>query len=216
MTGAPEFRDDVFDHPSGEWLHIYIDQHFTQRFRHTRGPLWCETVMTVHGTTDVDAAVSLIGGPWDWWEHGQIAGFFRNPDGTSDQTLSPVAWFFTRVALRIFPPTPLPDLRGQRVPILMTKHFSGAASMDVYPNERNDALIIRGRFHGVEYHVEGVPNRLAEWLHLDAESGTMPVPFPTGTGWVGLLHRLEARAGVKETPTPISRIHRTQLVEADG
>jgi hypothetical protein len=69
--------------------------------------------------------------------------------------------------------------------------------MDVYPNERGDAMMIRGRFHGVEYHVPAIPNKLAEGLHLDAESGTMPIPFPKGTGWVGLLHKLEARSTVE-------------------
>jgi hypothetical protein len=57
-----------------------------------------------------------------------------------------------------------------------------------------EKIIIRGRFHGVEYHVPAVPNVVAEWLHLDAESGTMPTPFPKGTGWVGLLHKLEKRS----------------------
>lgn len=216
MTGVPVFRDEIFDHPSGEWVQIEIDQHFTQRFRHTPGPYWCETVMTVHGIADVEAAVQLIYGPWDWWEHGHIAGFTRNPDGSVDQTLSPVWWFITRVALHILPPTPLAGRKGLRVPILMTRHFSGPASMDIYPNERNDALIIRGRFQGVEYNVAGVPKIVPEWLHLDAESGTMPVPFPKGTGWVGLLHRLEALSGVKEAGTPIRRTHKVQLVEAGG
>ncbi len=34
----------------------------------------------------------------------------------------------------------------------------------------------------------------------------MPIPFPKGTGWVGLLHRLEAdaavNAGVEAAVTP--------------
>jgi len=64
----------------------------------------------------------------------------------------------------------------------------------VYPDESAGALIIRGRFHGIEYNVTGVPDQIAEGLHLGAESGTMPAPFPKGTGWVGLLHRLETRA----------------------
>ena len=68
--------------------------------------------------------------------------------------------------------------------MLLTKHFTGPTSMDVCPNESGSAIIISGRFHGVEYHVPAVPNLVAEWLHLDAESGTMPSPFPKGTGWV--------------------------------
>ena len=58
-------------------------------------------------------------------------------------------------------------------------------------------MMIRGRFHGVEYHVPAIPNKLAEGLHLDAESGTMPIPFPKGTGWVGLLNKLEGCSPVE-------------------
>lgn len=188
-------RDDVFDHPDGEWRHIHADEHFTQRFRRETGPpIWCETLMTVPGVTTVDAALSLICGPWNWWEHGNIAGFTRNADGSSDQTLSPVWWFVTRVNLHMFPPVPLPDLKGWRVPLLLTRHFDGPSSMDVYPDDRNNALIVRGRFHGVEYRFAAYLDRIAERLHLGAEAGTMPPPFPKGTGWVGLFRRLKATA----------------------
>ena len=85
-------------------------------------------------------------------------------------------------------------MKGRRVPLLLTNHFTGWSSIDVYPDEHGDAMIIRGRFHGVEYTVPAIPDNVAEGLHLEAESGTMPTPFPKGTGWVGLLNRLEGRA----------------------
>jgi hypothetical protein len=190
------FRDDLFDTPAGEWVHSYSDDHFRQRYLRQDGPIYCETVMIAHGTTDLDAAITLISGPWDWWDHGRISNFTINEDQSSDQVLSPVWWFITRVGLHLLPPTKLPDLK-QRIPMMLTKHFTGPTSMDVYPNEAGSAIIIRGRFHGVEYHVPAVPNVVAEWLHLDAESGTMPTPFPKGTGWVGLLHKLEKRSTYK-------------------
>jgi hypothetical protein len=191
------FRDDLFDNAAGEWVQSHIDEHFRQRYLREEGPIYCETLMTIHGTTDADVAITLIRGPWDWWEHGRITDFTINGDGSSDQVLSPVWWFITRVGLHIFPPVDLPELKGRRVPLLLTEHFTGWSSMDVYPNARGDAMTIRGRFHGVEYHVPAIPNKLAEGLHLDAESGTMPIPFPKGTGWVGLLHKLEARSPVE-------------------
>ncbi len=184
------FRDDLFDNPAGEWVHSYSDEHFRQRYLDQPGAIYCETLMTARGTSDVDAAIALICGPWDWWDHGRITDFTANEDNSSDQILSPVWWFITRVGLHLFPPVELPDSK-KRVPMLLTKHFTGPTSMDVYPAESGSAIIIRGRFHGVEYHVPAVPNMVAEWLHLDAESGTMPTPFPKGTGWVGLLHKLE-------------------------
>jgi hypothetical protein len=188
---ALNFRDDLFENPTCDWVQSFSDEHFQQRHLLKEGTIYCETLMIAHRTTETDAAVALIRGPWDWWQHGRITDFIANGDGSSDQILSPVWWFITRVGLHILPPVDLPDLEGWRVPLVLTKHFTGPTSMDVYPNQSGDAIIIRGRFHGVQYHVPGIPNKLAEWLHLDAESGTMPAPFPKGTGWVGLLHKLE-------------------------
>ena len=192
------FRDDLFDNPDSDWVESHSDEHFRQRYLSEAGAIYCETLMTVHRTTDTDEAIALIRGPWDWWEHGRITGFTTGADGSSDQVLAPVWWFFTRVGLHILAPLELPDLKGRRVPLLLGQHFTGTASMDVYPGLSGDATIIRGRFHGVEEHLPAVPNRVAEWLHLDAESGTMPPPFPKGTGWVGLLDRLQ-RAGAENT-----------------
>jgi hypothetical protein len=190
MAETLNFRDDLFDDSGREWVRSFSDEHFQQRHLLEQGTIFCETLMTVRRTTDADAAVALIRGPWDWWQHGRLTGFISNGDGSSDQMLSPVWWFITRVGLHIFSPVEVPDLKGVRVPLMLSKHFTGPASMDVYLYGTGDALIVRGRFHGVQYHFPGVPNMLAEWLHLGAESGTMPEPFPKGTGWLGLLHRL--------------------------
>ena len=187
----PIFRDDLFDNGGGDWVQSYSDEHFRQRYLRNDGPIYCETLMTVRGTSGADAAIALIRGRWDWWEHGRVTGFTTNADGSSDQILSPVWWFITRIGLHGLPPVDLPDLKGRRVPVLLRKHFTGWSSIDVYPNERGDGMIIRGRYHGVDYHVPGVSNKMAEGLHLGAESGRMPTPFPKGTGWVGLLHKLE-------------------------
>jgi hypothetical protein len=192
IMGVPVFHDDWFDNLRDDWVQSYSDPHFQQRYLHQDGAIYCETLMTVHAGDVAGDAMTLICGPWDWWEHGHIADFAANTDGTSDQVLSPVWWFVTRVALHIYPPVALPDLKGKRAPMMLGRHFTGAASMDVYPNPAGSAVIIRGRFHGVEYHMPAIPNAAAEALHLGAESGTMPLPFPKGTGWVGLLKRLEA------------------------
>jgi hypothetical protein len=190
----PNFRDDLFDNSAGDWVESHVDEHFEQRYLNEEGPIYCETLMTVHGATDSDAAIGLICGPWEWWEHGRITDFTAHEDGSSDQILSPVWWFITRVGLHIFPPVALPELKGRRVPLRLTNDFTGWSSMDVYPDKRGDAMTIRGRFHGVQYQVPAIPEKVAEKLHLEAESGTMPIPFPKGNGWVGLLHKLEAGA----------------------
>lgn len=191
--GQLSFRDDLFDDPARNWGQKHIDERFRHRYLHQKGAIHCETVMVVPGLVDTNAAIDLICGPWNWWKHGRTTGFATNRDGSSDQRLSPVWWFITRVNLHIHPPVYLPELNGLRVPILLTGHFTGTSSMDVFRGKSGEALIIRGRFHGVDYHVPGVPNEVAEYLHLAAESGSMPAPFPKGTGWVGLLEKLEAR-----------------------
>jgi len=184
----PCFRDELFDSSTSDWVETYSDEHFRQRYLRRGGPIFCETLMTVRGA-GADAAIALIRGPWDWWQHGRAADFRTNPDGSSDQMLSPVWWFITRIGLHGLPPINLLDRAGRRVPVLLLRHFTGWSTMDVYPDERG-ALIIRGRYHGVDYHVPGVSNKMAEGLHLQAEAGRMAFPFPKGTGWLGLLHKL--------------------------
>jgi hypothetical protein len=195
------YLDDQFDNPALKWVETQVNEHFWQRHLDDAKIIVCETVMTVHGTTDQQPAIDLIGGPWDWWEHGRITDFVRNADGSSDQILSPVWWFITRVGLHIQPPVDLVGLRGKRMGLMLSGHFAGPSSMDVYLNERGDGMIIRGRFHGVEYTMPAIPNMIAEGLHLGAEAGTMPIPFPKGTGWVGLLHKLEAGVHEQEVLT---------------
>ncbi len=190
-----QFRDALFENSSADWFDSYSDEHFRQRYLLHEELIYCETLMSISGTTSVDTVVDLIRGPWDWWDHGAITDFVANSDGSSDQILSPVSWFITRVGLHTFPPVGLSDQSGVRVPMRLTEHFTGSTSMDVYSNESRDGLIVRGRFHGVEYHLPAVPNKVAEWLHLDAESGTMPPPFPKGTGWVGLRRMTETGEG---------------------
>ena len=126
------FRDDKFEQP-GIWEQTLGETHFHQRFLHEEDLIYCETLMTVHGATDIDAAVSRIRAPWDWWEHGRITDFVIHEDGTHDQNLAPVWWFMTRVGVRTFPPVALPGLKGQRVSILLSGDFSGVSSMDAYP-----------------------------------------------------------------------------------
>jgi hypothetical protein len=186
------FRDDVFEDSALDWVYGDSDDHFSQRHLREEDPIYSETLMTVHGTRDTDSAIALICGPWDWWEHGRITDFAKNGDGSSDQVLSPVWWFFTRVGLHILPPENLPGGKGRRVPLILSENFTGTSTMDVYLDQPSNSMIVRGRFHGVKYNVPVVPDKAAELLHLNAESGTMPPPFPKGTGWVGLLHKLEA------------------------
>ena len=46
------FRDDLFDNATGDWVQSHLDEHFRQSYLREEGPIYCETLMTVHGTTD--------------------------------------------------------------------------------------------------------------------------------------------------------------------
>jgi hypothetical protein len=188
------FHDEVFDNPT-HWIHHYKDRRFDQRYLGEGDVIFCETTMKVR--CSVEAAVSLLCSPWTWWEHGRSINFHSNDDRYTEQILAPVWWYWTRVGLRIFPPVELPGSGGHRIPLLLSRHYQGPASIDVFPNPgSSDAVLIRGRFHGVENHVPFVPLILAERVHLRAEAGTFFFPFPKGTGWCGLWRRLESRAPI--------------------
>lgn len=105
----------------------------------------------------------------------------------------PVWWFITRVTLHILPPVPSPETGGVRIRLMLGRYFVGPSTIDIYPDHKSQSLRIRGRFHAVKYTVPVLPTAFGCYLHLGAETGTMPFPFPKGTGWVELARRVQAR-----------------------
>ncbi len=93
-------EDERFD--QGRWTTKAAPARFTQRHLDGEPLIFCETVMSVHGS--LETAVNLIRGPWQWWRSGRITGYHVNADGSSDQVLSPVWWYTTRINLHILPP----------------------------------------------------------------------------------------------------------------
>ena len=199
MTAEIKFRDREFESDSG-WVHYYQDHRFNQRFLDKDGLMFCETLLLVRSS--VDDAIALLYGPWYWWDHGRSFDFHFNGDGSCDQYLKPANWFWTKIGMRIFPPTEIPDGEGLRLPLVLWNHFVGTASFDVYTLKgAKDDVVLRGRFHGVENRVPLVPLPLATRRHLRAEAGNFLFPWPKGTGWIGLYLRLE------QHPVPPSARH---------
>ncbi len=200
MTGI-EFRDERF--ASGGFTEYITDPRFRQRCLIESGKIICETVTEANCTAE--EALRQVRGPWDWWDHG-MALDFRQGDGFTDQVLAPVEWFITRVSMRQFLPVSIqapefPGTTGQRVPVLLGHHFRGTATVDVFATP--GGTILRGRFHGVANHVPGAPTFLAARMHLRAESGKLYWPFPQGTGFRGLLRRLEGNP----VPSTTRKVH---------
>lgn len=178
-------HDDRFD--AGDWMPLPVVPPFVQRRLRDTSRMYCETVMTARG--DRDKAVAAIRGPWTWWDSGRTAAFRVNADGSTEQTLKPVWWYIAKVGCRTLPAIALAGAPSAiRVPIHMSRDFVGLQTVDVFRGA-HDSLTIRCRFHGVENHFP-VGKRLVVPFHLRAESGTLPFPFPRGTGWIGLARLL--------------------------
>ncbi len=96
------YQDQRFD--EGGWVHFYQDERFDQRFRDLDGLMYCETILIVRSS--IDAAASMLCGPWTWWDHGRSMDFRLNEDLSCFQYLKPANWFWTKIGMRIFPPVP--------------------------------------------------------------------------------------------------------------
>lgn len=185
---APPLCDDLFDGASLRTYHQ--DDHFNQRCADGGSRIVCETVMRARGA--VEDAVALVRGPWIWWDHGRVLSYREGEKGVFVQVLAPIWWNSTRIHQEILQPVPLPGLDGVRVPIIMTHHLVGPATIDVFnrpgvPGE----IIVRGRFHNVENHLPLIPMPLAAYIHLRTEAGNF---IPKNGGWRGLLRFVEAGA----------------------
>jgi len=186
------FEDARFDDPAAGWVEFHVGAHDRQRHLPHTDRIYSETVVDSRGS--VEDAIRLLRGRWEWWQHGSASGFQQNADGSTSQVLAPVWWNFPRMALQIFPGIALPDTDpagagGIRLPMLVSRNFRGVASIDVFPRSPG-GVVIRGRYHGVENHIPLMPLGMATRIHLRAEAGNLSFPFPSGTGFPGLLRRL--------------------------
>jgi hypothetical protein len=187
-----KLNDDKFERGTG-WIEFFKDDRFAQRYLVEGDLFFSETVMTVRSSKD--AALTALQNPWTWWKNGKLLQFQRNPDMTCDLELKPIFWAATRVKHHILPLVPLSDQDGSRLIAILSHHFEGPATFDVYSmSGSKDSIAIRGRFQGVKNKlpIPFATTRMAAKIHLGAESGTLKFPFPKGTGWVGLYRQLES------------------------
>ncbi|MDA1016510.1 MAG: hypothetical protein O3A00_18900 [Planctomycetota bacterium] len=188
------FHDAVFDHDE-RWITLFDGERFQQRY-FIDGPLmFTETTTSIRAS--VDAVRDAICGPWDWWHHGRCENRQVRNDGKVEYDLWPVRYGI-HVHETSYPPVAI-DGGGWRVRIDLSDHAIGVAYFDIRP-ETDESTIERtrlsGRFAGVRIHgflprcfgTKGFAIR-----HLRAERGEPGFPFRKGTGWVGLIERLERR-----------------------
>jgi hypothetical protein len=186
-----KLNDDRFERGTG-WIEFFKDNRFIQRYMVEGGAFFSETMMTVRSSKD--AALTVLQNPWIWWQNGKVLQFQRNSDMSCDLELKPIYWAATRVMHHIFPPVPLSDKEGSRLIAILSHHFEGPATFDVYSSPGSgESIVVRGRFHGIKNKlpIPFATTTMAAKIHLGAESGTLKFPFPKGTGWVGLYRHLE-------------------------
>lgn len=188
--GQDVFRLDMFE-PSSQWTRFYQDERFVQRYRLDDGRIYCETVARV--VAEPDPIRDQLWGPWDWWANGCYENRVELSDGRIAYDLWPVGKLRqVHVHETMSPPDALPD-GGWRVRLDFARHARGVAYFEIRP-QRSGGCDLVGRFAGVE--IAGVVPRLMGVRrfcinHLLAERGGLTFPFPRGTGWAGLIRRLE-------------------------
>ncbi len=190
-----QLNDAVFDQPEG-WTPFYKDDRYEQRLRIVNDTFFCETLVAIR-SSPAGVLPELLR-PWDWWAHGTIISSKRHPDGSLEMEFKPIWWYVARMSLLVLPPENAPDICGTRLPIVYSGGFEGPGSIDVYAHPSGDGRsILRGRCHGVRNHVRMLfaNETTAAWAHLWTESGRMMLPFTRGTGYAGLVRRIEGAAG---------------------
>ena len=171
------------------WTELYADTRFRQRYRIVGKRMYTESVASVHASPD--AVCNALRGRWDWWRHGRYEAREERDDGTVHYDFWPTGAGI-RVHEVMHAPREAEDGRV-RLPIVLSGHANGTAYIDLRTVAQGSEII--GRFAGVT--VAGLLPRLMGTKlfainHLLAERGALGFPFPKGTGWVGLIERLEA------------------------
>lgn len=149
---------------------------------------------TVPVAAPADDVVAALLEPWTWWKGGRVSGYERRDDGGCRFVLWP-AWLRlpARVGIELAPPRRGKEDGRTVLDARFFADFDGPGRYEVAQTPHGSVL--RAVWDGVA--VRGptslVP-RLVLFLHVRAETGTLPFPLPRGTGFPGLLAHLEGRA----------------------
>lgn len=186
-----DLHEDVFDSDSG-WTKLCEGPRFFQRYLINGPIMFTETTTVIRARPD--AVRDAIFSRWDWWKHGRCDNYTQYPDGTHSYDLWPVG-FGVHVHEVAQPPEELND-SGWRIRINVDGHCKGLAYFVIKPegSATETTTSVTGRLAGVK--IQGLLPRFFgtkgfALRHLGAERGEPGFPFRKGTGWVGLIDRLE-------------------------
>jgi hypothetical protein len=134
---------------------------------------------------------ALLDRPWHWWKGGRVDNWTKFPDGTVRFVLWPM-WLRSpaSISIELRPPvqavettTPGQSWPKLIIPARFSGNFAGPGRYEIL--ERTDGVFLRSVFDGVwrTGFMRLMPAGVALGLHVMAEQGTLPFPFPAGTGF---------------------------------
>ena len=143
--------------------------------------------------------------PWTWWRHSKIRDWQRTEEGGSRFVIEPVSPA-SRARLRLpavlgielSPPTVAAERwagnsrRKIVLPARFFHDFDGPGRYEIL--DLDGGSVLRSVWDGVERKtltIKLMPMWLFLRIHLAGEKGTLRWPFPTGTGYLGLIDELE-------------------------
>lgn len=186
------FHEAVFDQDE-RWISLFTDDRFQQRYFVDGLAMFTETSASIRAP--VDAVKDAICGPWDWWKHGRYRNRRVNAEGRIEYDLWPV-----KHGIHVHETSHTPvrcDDGGWRVRVDLSGHAVGLAYFDIRQGNDDpkiETTRLLGRFANVKirgFLPRCLGARRFAIKHLGAERGEPGFPFRRGTGWIGLIERLE-------------------------
>ena len=178
--------DGVWMFGGKHWISFHKDARFEQRYLVADPGMFTETV--AHVRARPEHVVERLRGPWIWWRNGGVENRHEAADGTVTFDLLPTGSII-RVHEKMSPATSRAN-GGYRVRFDLSGDAEGPAYFDVTLRADGQTQIA-GRFAGVKNHVWFLTTTRFAKNHLLAERGGFSFPFPSGTGWPGLIDELE-------------------------
>jgi hypothetical protein len=156
--------------------------------------MYTVTTFRFSGTSVEAIRQALLDRPWHWWKGGRIDKWTKLPDGTVRFVLWPM-WLRSpaSVGIELGPPvqavettTPGQSCPKLIIPARFSLNFAGPGRYEIL--DRPDGIVLRSVFDGVRRmgFMRLMPAAVGLRLHVMAEQGTLPFPFPAGTGFASI------------------------------
>jgi len=185
----------IMSNPPTDALSLWYTAHsFSQRIGYdAQNLIYCESSALVNAP--VQKLLSLVTGPWTWWQGGRQVNRVVKPDGTVDYLLYP-AWIGVVVHELMHKPETFLNGFVIRIDFLPDSgsFAQGRGYFLILPE--NGKTRVYGRFAAVKSRV--LPHQFFTATHLKGERGAL---FPAAIGRSGWYHLIEIAEGRELLPT---------------